>query len=349
MQSLNPLRAYTAHLLALSIRELFPQAQLLGGEVNEIGFFYRFRCPQPLSLEILPLMEEKMRGFVKAPPPMRLQEMVPSNAALLFHDLKEYLLEERCLESEEILVSVIGLGKYWDLAIDNPKPMAHFAFALLELKSDGEAWEIFGSAFPEKDEVKGFIKRYRESKKNDWRVIGPRLKWLVAIGDKPLWLTRGVLLEKKFYDLFKESLPPGSREVKTPSSSKKTFIESHTALFEAEPGGAIWEWHETGDILTHFLLKEEVDPFLKSSLQFFEKTLKMLGFESYHKLEEPGPCIEFRLYDKLGRSFKGPQLKIDRTPLPSSLQGKVRVTRTFFPDLQTMMLKWIEVQAVSLQ
>lgn len=339
---MNSLRAYSAHLLALAIRALFPQAVLMGGEVTEIGFSYRFRCPQPLTRDMLPLFEEKMRGLIKTAPPFRLQEMIPSNAAQLFHDLREYGLEEACLNLDETLVKIISLGKYWDLAIDEPKPFEKFFFSLLELSKDNEIWEIFGTSFLEKDELKSFVKKYKEAKKNDWKILGPRLKLLTLSKEVPLWLPKGVLLEKKFYDLFKETLPEGSREVRTPSTWKGTLLESHTVLFEAEPKGALWEWNEQGDHLTAFLLPSEVDDFLKSSLQFFEKTLKILGFESYHKIEAPGPCIEVRLYDILGRRFDGPRLKVDRTPLPSPFQGRVRAVRTFFPDLQTMMLKWIE-------
>lgn len=313
--------AYTAHLFALAIRETFPDAVLLGGRIDEVGFFYSFSHPRPIPREMMSLIEEKMRGWIKEPPVMRLQEMVPANAALLFRDKGEEALSQLCLESNDELVKVILLGSYWDLAIDDPEPLDKFAFALIDVKEKNGVWEVFGTAFPDKAEVKALVKRVRGAEKR----IGIAEKYLVMSSKGPLWLPQGVAIRRRFYELFLESLPKGACEVMTPDGS----LESHQALYQGSP---VWEWRAGGDCLTIKLLPEEEEPFLKSSLQFFDKTLKMLGFGAYDVESGPGPVTQIRLYDSVGRSFEGPRI-----------EGKLWVRRSLFPNLEKMMLKWIEL------
>lgn len=342
--TLPHLRSYTAHLFALALREILPQAILQGGRIDEIGFYYSFHFSKPIPKEIISMIEEKMRGWVKSPPPFRVQEMVPKNAASLFRDLGEEELAETCLESHEDLVRVVSLGDYWDLAIGEPKRADHFAFALLELNGENDVWEVFGSAFVVKDELKAFVKKYKLALKNDWQKRGVEEKYLVVAHHQPLWLPNGVQLQKKFYDLFLATLPENALEVMTPPSWHGTKEESYQLLYQACPGSSIWEWNSKGDYLTSFLLPQEEELFMKSSLQFFDKTLKILGFEAYERKKRPGPLIETCLYDSLGRSFEGPRLEISRVHLPGNpFKGRFRATRTLFPDLETIMLKWIEL------
>ena len=174
MNPLDPLRAYTAHLFAKAAKDLFPQAQLIGGEVDEIGFTYHFDIPQTISPDMLPLFEEKMRGWIKRAPDCRIQEMVPSNAASLFKDRGDVYLKERCVDWEEELVPVICLGNFYDIALsgslfDAELPYENFAFKLIRLSFEGRRASVFGTAFPGVDELKDFVRKYKDAVKRDGR------------------------------------------------------------------------------------------------------------------------------------------------------------------------------------
>jgi hypothetical protein len=326
------MHAYTAHLFARALCERFPEAKRVGGQISEIGFYYSFVCPQSMSQEALVLIEEKMRGFAKAPPSFRLQEMVPKSAAALFADLEQPYLQKACLASSESLVKVVCLGEFRDLAIGEPKFSSPLYFALLDLKREGEIYTVFGTAFASKEALKAFVKKYKAKK--DWREVGSRKRFLVAAQGLPLWLPKGVELRDKFYQFFLTTVPQGAREVKTPLAWPGTIKESHTLLYQRDRVEVLWEWRENGDVVHAFIQESQVEGFLKSSLQWIDKTCRMLGFES----EWHGTQV--RLYDSLGRSFEGPKLEVDKKTLGT--EKTVIVDRTLFSDLEGLMLKWIE-------
>jgi threonyl-tRNA synthetase len=64
-EDLDTLRHDTAHLLAQSVKELYPDAQVAIGPAIENGFYYDFAFAEPLSTDALPLIEQRMREIVE--------------------------------------------------------------------------------------------------------------------------------------------------------------------------------------------------------------------------------------------------------------------------------------------
>lgn len=290
MNSLIPLRAYTAHLFAKATKDLFPQALLLGGEVDEIGFTYNFEVPQTINADMLPLFEEKMRGWVKSPPTCRVQEMVPPNAGALFKDRGEVYLKDFCNDSDEELVPVIMIDGFFDVVfsdslLDEELPFEKFAFKLIKLTVEGKKVSVFGTAFPDSSELKDFVKKYKEASKRDGIKIARTSRLMIENEEGNFFLLpKGVDLEDQFKKWFVNMLPEKVKQVRTPISWTRSLNESHTFMFEADhalSGNSLWEWRGDSDFLSQFALEEEADLFLKSSLQLIEKTSKMFGFE-YH-------------------------------------------------------------------
>ncbi len=59
-EGLEVIRHSTAHLLAMAVKELFPETQVTIGPVTEDGFYYDFDRPSQFVPEDLPKIEAKM-------------------------------------------------------------------------------------------------------------------------------------------------------------------------------------------------------------------------------------------------------------------------------------------------
>jgi len=62
---LYDIRHSLAHMLAEAVLDMFPEAQLGTGPVTDNGFYYDFLLPRPLIPEDLPLLQKRMKKYVK--------------------------------------------------------------------------------------------------------------------------------------------------------------------------------------------------------------------------------------------------------------------------------------------
>ncbi len=66
------MRHSAAHVLAMAVMEVFPDAKLAIGPTVENGFYYDVDLPRTLIPEDLPLLEEKMKKYIKMDLPFEL-------------------------------------------------------------------------------------------------------------------------------------------------------------------------------------------------------------------------------------------------------------------------------------
>ena len=64
-EGLETIRHDTAHLLAMSVQELFPGTQVTIGPVIEDGFYYDFARKEPFTQKDLEKIENKMKEIVE--------------------------------------------------------------------------------------------------------------------------------------------------------------------------------------------------------------------------------------------------------------------------------------------
>ena len=81
---LETLRHSAAHILAMAVLEMFPEAKFAIGPSTEDGFYYDFDLPRTLIPEDLPLLEEKMRAIIKANHPFEKSAVSADKALELF-------------------------------------------------------------------------------------------------------------------------------------------------------------------------------------------------------------------------------------------------------------------------
>jgi len=243
ISKIEKIRHSLAHILAMAVLELQPDAKLGYGPAIENGFYYDFLLSQPLEQKDLERIESKMREIIKKNLPFK-QELWSLQRALEFYKnqpFKQELIKEK---SNSINVQIYKTGDhFFDFCkgghVENTSEIPIDAFKLEKIA--GAYWKgdskrpqltrIYGIAFEKKEDLQNYLKIQQESKKRDHRKIGQELK-LYMISDEIgpgliLWLPRGTIirdtLEKWAVETEKKW---GYIRVSTPHVAKETLFKT---------------------------------------------------------------------------------------------------------------------------
>jgi threonyl-tRNA synthetase len=183
---LSVIRHSTAHLLAQAVKQLFPEAQVTIGPVIEDGFYYDFAYQRPFTPEDLAAIEARMAELVKADLPVNRRVMPRDEAVKFFRNLGELYKAQIIAaipESEDI--SLYGQGDWVDLCRGPHVPSTGKLKAFKLTKLAGAYWRgdsrnemlqrIYGTAWPDKKQLDGYLQRLEEAEKRDHRRIGKEL------------------------------------------------------------------------------------------------------------------------------------------------------------------------------
>ncbi len=185
-QNLEAYRHTAAHVMAQAVKRVYSDVKLGIGPAIEEGFYYDFDLEERINPEDLKRIEEEMQKIIKEDLPLEKEILTKEEAYKLLKEEKEdyklELLEE--LEPEEE-VSIYKQGDFFDLCkgphLESTGQLK--AFKLLSIA--GAYWRgdeknkmlqrIYGTAFPNKKELKQYLFRLEEAKKRDHRKIGKEL------------------------------------------------------------------------------------------------------------------------------------------------------------------------------
>lgn len=231
-----------AHVLAMAVLDMFPEAKLGIGPATDDGFYYDFQLPRTLIPEDLPLLEKKMRHFVKQNLAFTGEAVAPKKAIEALKELaqpfKVELAEEFTRDGQTI--TFFQTGQFVDLCrgghVDNTNQIG--AFKLTSIA--GAYWRgdekklmlqrIYGIAFATPAELDNHIKQQEEAKKRDHRKLGQELDLfvfsdLVGAG-LPLWTPKGTVLRQQLDDFVQEMRDAaGYQAVSIPHITKKELYE----------------------------------------------------------------------------------------------------------------------------
>ncbi len=253
-ERLNQKRHTLAHLLAASVRELFPGSQNAIGPAIDDGFYQDFEINGHLSDADLPRIENKMREILETWTGFDRKEVSKDEALDEFswNKYKSELIEDFAKEGKSM--TFYTSGNFIDLCkgghSDNPsKEIAPDSFVLTRLA--GAYWKgdeknkmltrIYGLAFDTKAELDAYIAQQEEAKKRDHRKLGKELN-LFTVSDLvgaglPLMQPKGMIIRKAIedylWDLHKDH---GYSRVWTPHIAKVALYETsgHAAKFGDE-------------------------------------------------------------------------------------------------------------------
>ena len=259
-QQLDAMRHSCAHLLAAAVKQVYPGAQNAIGPSIETGFYQDFDMGEhKVSEEDLPKIEKKMKELLKGWSAFEVKEVGVEQARQDFADnpYKLELIEDLAKEGKTITEN--NPGNFLDLckgghSEEPQKELRHLKL----LKVAGAYWRgdeskkmltrIYGTCFPTKDELYGYLKMLDEAKKRDHRKLGKELDLftfseLVGSG-LPLFTPKGTILRdelNKYSQELREA--EGWQRVWTPHVTKKELYETSG------------HWDKFGDEL--FLVKSQ--------------------------------------------------------------------------------------------
>jgi threonyl-tRNA synthetase len=242
----------TAHLMAQTVKELFPDVKVAIGPAIEAGFYYDFDKEIPFTDDDLEKIEARMKELSKQNLEYKRRELSKEDAVKLFSEMKEdYKVEllEEIPEGE--IISLYTQGNFTDLCRGPHIINTGKIKSIKLLKTSGAYWRgdeknkmlqrIYGISFPSNKELNKYLHDLEEAKKRDHRKIGKELD-LYSISDDigaglVLWHPNGAImrsvieqywLERHFQDGYKVVNSPhiGKGEIWETSGHLEFFRES---------------------------------------------------------------------------------------------------------------------------
>lgn len=253
MEELDNKRHTLAHVLAMAVREFYPDVKLGIGPTTDNGFYYDIEFSSPITDKDLPKIEKRMRELVNKKLEMSGRKVTADEAREIFvnEPYKLELINEYAEEGREL--TVYEIGGFVDLCkgghVDNTQIIDTRALALTHVA--GAYWRgdstnpmltrIYGLAFNTKQELNDHLKRIEEAKKYDHRKLGKELDLftfseLVGPG-LPLFTPKGTLvrdlIDGYIWDMRRRA---GYERVDIPHITKKELYETsgHWAKFSDE-------------------------------------------------------------------------------------------------------------------
>ena len=240
------LRHSTAHVMAMAVKELFPEVKITIGPAIEDGFYYDFDYKRPFREEDLPEIEDKMREIVGRDIPFKREEISKEDAIKLFSSLGEHYKVEILNEIEDETVSIYRNGDFVDLCRGPHVPSTGFVRSFKLMKVAGAYWRgdenrkmlsrIYGVAFPSDELLRQYLKRLEEAKKRDHIRLGKELE-LFSIHEEVgagliIWHPKGAILRHIIEEFeIEEHLRRGYEMVKGPQLLK-TELWKRSGHFE---------------------------------------------------------------------------------------------------------------------
>lgn len=251
--NIEAMRHSLAHVLAMAVLEMFPEAKLGIGPATDDGFYYDFDLPRTLIPEDLAILEKKMRKVIKQNLAFEGKKVPPKEAVDALkaagQPYKVELAEEFAAAGEPI--TFYHTGKFVDLCkgghVQSTKEIG--AFKLTRIagaywrgdEKNPQLQRIYGVAFAADKELEAYLKQQSEAKERDHRKLGKELDLftfsdLVGAG-LPLWTPRGTVIRDQLNDFIQGMRTEiGFERVAIPHITKKDLYEKsgHWEKFKDE-------------------------------------------------------------------------------------------------------------------
>ena len=208
----------SAHVLAQSILNFYPNAKLTIGPAIEKGFYYDVDFGEEiLSEKDFEKIEKKMLENAKKDSTFKLYPVSKSEA------LKEYADNPYKTELIENLsdgeITFVTHDNFTDLCRGEHIPSTGIIKAVKILNAAGAYWRgdeknkqltrVYAISFPKQKELTEYLEHLEEAKRRDHRKLGKELG-IFAFSEKvgaglPLWLPKGAALRKKLENFLSEA------------------------------------------------------------------------------------------------------------------------------------------------
>jgi threonyl-tRNA synthetase len=186
-EGLEIIRHSCAHLIGHAIKQLYPDVKMAIGPTIDNGFYYDVDLDQALNQEDLEKIEKRMLEIAKTSYPVVKQVVSWQEARDTFESRDEMykmqILDENIEKDDK--PALYHHEEYIDMCrgphVPNMKFCQHFklmnvAGAYWRGNSDNKMLQrIYGTAWADKKQLKGYLQRLEEAEKRDHRKIGKTL------------------------------------------------------------------------------------------------------------------------------------------------------------------------------
>lgn len=219
----------SAHVLAQAILRLWPDAKPTIGPPIENGFYYDF-ANLTLSEDDFEKIEKEMKNIIsKNDKPLR-KSFANKEEAINFFPNNSYKCELIKNFENNSTITAYQQGEFIDLCRGPHLPNLGKIKALKVLKTSGAYWKgdsskemltrVYAISFPNRKELKQYLRLLEEAKKRDHKIIGPKMGFFSLKEEAPgmpFIYPKGMIIWNRLIDFWKEThFPNGYEEIKTP-------------------------------------------------------------------------------------------------------------------------------------
>ncbi len=239
-EGVEVLRHSCAHLMAMAVKQLWPQSQVTIGPTIENGFYYDFDIDGTFAPEDLEAIEKRMGELVKQDIPVERLTMSRDEAIDFFEQQGEIYKAEiiRDIPAHEEL-SLYRQGEFTDLCRGPHVPSTGKIKAFKLMRVSGAYWRgdsnnkmlqrIYGTCWADKKDLKDYLHRLEEAEKRDHRKLAKRMDLFHIQDEAPgmvFWHPNGWTLYQLLEDYMRDvQHKNGYVEVRTPQVVDKVLWE----------------------------------------------------------------------------------------------------------------------------
>ncbi|MDA9651715.1 threonine--tRNA ligase [Pelagibacteraceae bacterium] len=238
---LELIRHDAAHIMAMSVQELYPETKVTIGPVIENGFFYDFAREITFTNKDLIKIEKKMKEIVNRNVPVSFKVVSRKEAIDIFTKIGEnYKVEiiDSIPKDEEI--KIYYHGEWFDLCrgphlnssgeIGKAFKLTKVAGAYWRGDSNNEMLQrIYGTAWETQEDLDSYLLRLEEAEKRDHRKLGKELDLFHFQEEAPgavFWHPKGwTLFQNLINYMRKRQDDAGYHEINTPDIMDKSLWE----------------------------------------------------------------------------------------------------------------------------
>ncbi|MDR1235569.1 MAG: threonine--tRNA ligase [Holosporaceae bacterium] len=240
--ALEIMRHTTSHIMAQSLKELWPNAKIAIGPVIENGFYYDIACEHQITPEDFEKIEKKMREIIKRDYKIT-REVISKSAALeMFEAANEPFKAELILDLDVSDVTIYRHGDdFADLCRGPHLPKTGSASVHFKLmKIAGAYWRgdskrdmlqrIYATSWFSKEDLETYLYNLAEAEKRDHRKIAKEMDLFHMQEESPgciFWHPKGWTMYNVLKDYMRRRIQKdGYVEVCTPQMIDRSLWEA---------------------------------------------------------------------------------------------------------------------------
>ncbi|MBE0487848.1 MAG: threonine--tRNA ligase [Halomonas sp.] len=230
-EGLEVIRHSCAHLIGHAVKQLYPEAKMAIGPVIDDGFYYDIDFGRSVTPDDLEAIEMRMRELIERDYDV-VREYVDRDRAMLafLHRDEPYKQEIVRDIPEGESIRLYHHEEYTDMCRGPHVPNTRHLKAFKLTKLAGAYWRgdaskpmltrIYGTAWPDKKQLKAYLKRLEEAEKRDHRKLARKMDLFHLQEEAPgmvFWHPNGWTMYQALEQYMRRvQIENGYQEIKTP-------------------------------------------------------------------------------------------------------------------------------------